>query len=73
MIRQVMSHMGGIELYGIVSFLVFFVFFLGMLVWVARLRRGHLEAMGRLPLEDATPGAGTPDRPSDPHIEHSHE
>ncbi len=51
MIRNVLSHIGGVEVYGIVSILLFFLFFTGMLVWAFRLGRGHLEAMGRLPLE----------------------
>lgn len=73
MIRNVLSHMGGIELYGVVSLLLFFVFFLGMLIWVARLRRGHLDAMGRLPLEEDPPAKGPPVRTSDPQTDHAHE
>jgi cytochrome c oxidase cbb3-type subunit 4 len=51
MIRNVLTHTGGVEVYGIISILLFFVFFTGMLIWAYRLRRDHLEAMGRLPLD----------------------
>lgn len=53
MIRNVLSHIGGIELYGVISVLLFFTFFIGMLVWAFRLKTGHLESMGKLPLDDA--------------------
>jgi cytochrome c oxidase cbb3-type subunit 4 len=55
MIRNVLSHISGVELYGIVSILLFFAFFTGMLVWAFRLGRGHLEAMRQLPLNDDPP------------------
>jgi hypothetical protein len=54
MIRNVLSHIGGIEAYGILSILLFFAFFTGMLVWAFRIKPGHLEAMGRIPLHDGT-------------------
>lgn len=61
MIRNVLTHIGGIEAYGIASILLFFAFFTGMLVWAFRLNRRHLEAMGRLPMDDGAP------RPADTH------
>lgn len=54
MIRNVLSHIGGVELYGILSILIFFSFFIGMLVWVFRLRRPHLDTMAALPLQEDT-------------------
>lgn len=56
MIRNIVSHIGGIEAYGLVSIAIFFAFFLGMLVWAFRLNRRHLDRMSRLPLEDDEPG-----------------
>lgn len=68
MIRNVLSHIGGVEAYGIFSVLLFFIFFSVMLVWAIRLRRVDLEHCGALPLaaDDlpashlaaATPGTG---------------
>lgn len=56
MIRNILTHIGGIEVYGIASITLFFAFFLGMLAWAFRLNRRHLDRMGRLPLEDDDPG-----------------
>jgi cytochrome c oxidase cbb3-type subunit IV len=54
MIRNVLTHIGGVEIYGILSILIFFSFFIGMLVWVFRLRRPHLDTMAALPLQEDT-------------------
>ena len=61
MIRNVLTHISGVEIYGIVSVGLFFAFFIGMLVWAFRLKRPDLDAMGRLPLQDQ------PELPSDSH------
>jgi cbb3-type cytochrome oxidase subunit 3 len=61
MIRNVLTHIGGVEVYGIASIILFLVLFLGMLVWAFRLRRNHLDAMGRLPLEDDAEHAAGPE------------
>ena len=52
MIKNVLTHIGGIEAYGIISISLFFVFFTGMLIWAFRLDRRDLDAIGRLPLGD---------------------
>jgi cbb3-type cytochrome oxidase subunit 3 len=51
MIRNVLTHIGGIENFGILSISLFFAFFVGMLVWAFRQKRSHLNAMSALPLE----------------------
>ena len=52
MIRNVLQNMGGhIEAYPIISLVIFFSFFLGMLLWVFSLSRRHLQHMSNLPLE----------------------
>ena len=40
----------GIGIYPLLSFLVFFVFFLGVLWWVATVRRSHIDHMAALPI-----------------------
>ncbi|MGE3311340.1 MAG: cbb3-type cytochrome oxidase subunit 3 [Limisphaerales bacterium] len=61
MIKNVLTHIGGVEVYGIVSVLLFFVFFIGILLWAYRLKRTDLESIGRLPLQDGfDPEAPTP-------------
>jgi hypothetical protein len=54
MIRNVLTHMDGIEVYGLISILLFFFFFAGTLVWAFRLNRHHLDAMGRIPLDETS-------------------
>jgi cbb3-type cytochrome oxidase subunit 3 len=58
MIRNVLQEIGGVGLYGVISLLLFFLVFVGMLIWVLRLRRPHLDEMSKLPLDgDDTNGS----------------
>jgi hypothetical protein len=54
MIKNVLTHIGGIENYGVISLTLFFVCFTGMLIWVLCLKRSALDARARLPLETET-------------------
>lgn len=63
MMQNVLSRLGGVAGYGIISILLFFVFFTGMLVWAMRLKRPYLDRMGSKALEegavvDPATGAG---------------
>lgn len=51
MIRNVLEHIGGIERYGIISILLFFACFTGVLVWVFLLKKPFLNRMAAKPLE----------------------
>lgn len=51
MIRNVLEHLGGIEHYGIISILIFFVCYAGMLVWACWLKKPYLRRMAAKPLE----------------------
>ena len=52
MIRNVLQNMGGhIEAYPIISLVIFFSIFIGMLLWVFSLSRNHVQHMSNLPLE----------------------
>jgi len=51
MIRNVLEHIGGVGLYGIISIGLFFAFFLGMLIWALRLKKNYLDSMRELPLD----------------------
>ena len=58
MYKEVLDKITGIGLYGIVSILIFFVFFSGMLVWSLALKKTYLHKMGSLPLDGCErPGA----------------
>ncbi|HHY84186.1 MAG TPA: hypothetical protein GYA07_01430 [Verrucomicrobia bacterium] len=54
MIRNVLTNIGGIGLYGVISILIFVGIFLTVLVWMLTLKRSYVEAVRKLPLEDGT-------------------
>ena len=54
MIQNVLTHIGGIGGYGVVSLCLFFAVFLGVILWITRLKRNYLDSMRTLPLDDDT-------------------
>jgi hypothetical protein len=52
MIKNILEHIGGIGVYGIISICLFFAVFLGALIGVARMKKSHVDAMSALPLAD---------------------
>ncbi len=57
----------GIEIFPLIAFLIFFGFFTGLLLFVWKMSKSHVEAMGQLPLENddcpfpTTPTLSTPE------------
>ena len=54
MLKFIKHHMEtiiGIEIYPIISLLIFFLFFIGIIYWVMRMDRKHIDEVGNLPLE----------------------
>ena len=45
MIENVMNKMGGVGVFGLISICLFFVFFIGMLVWTFCLKKPYLKSM----------------------------
>ena len=58
MIENVLSKMGGVDMYGIISICLFFAVFVGVLLWTLRLKKPYLNAMRELPLE-GSPASGS--------------
>lgn len=52
MIENVLSDIGGVGMYGVISICIFFVFFVGVIVWMLRLKKPYLKSMSTMPLED---------------------
>jgi hypothetical protein len=52
MIKNVLSDIGGVELYGIISICLFFVVFIGAVLWAVALKKPFLKSMSQLPLDD---------------------
>jgi hypothetical protein len=50
--EKVLSSIGGVGMYGIISICIFFAFFTGMLIWAFCLKKPYLKSMRDLPLED---------------------
>lgn len=48
--KEVLRSIAGIEIYPLISFGIFFLFFLGLLVYVFVANRQHLHDMSALPL-----------------------
>ena len=59
MIKNVLSDIGGVGLYGVISISLFFTVFLGMLIWVGLMKKSFAQRMSALPLHD---GEIKPDR-----------
>jgi hypothetical protein len=51
MIKNVLTHIDGIGLYGVVSICIFFAFFAGMLLWAFARKKTYLDQMSALPLD----------------------
>jgi hypothetical protein len=52
MIKNVLTNIGGISLYGVVSILIFVVVFTAVFLWMLMLKKPYCQAMQALPLED---------------------
>jgi hypothetical protein len=51
MLEHVTHQLGGVGMFGIFSLCLFFLFFLGTMLWALCLKKNYLNAMGELPLE----------------------
>ena len=51
MFKNILTDIGGIGIYGIISLVLFFSVFVGMLWFVTSMRRNHSEHMSQLPLD----------------------
>lgn len=54
MIKNVLEHIGGVGAYGVISILLFFTVFIGVIFRVARMNRSQAESMAAIPLDDGT-------------------
>jgi cbb3-type cytochrome oxidase subunit 3 len=42
----------GIEIFPIISFLIFFIFFIVLFIWVARMHKSEVTELANLPFEE---------------------
>lgn len=59
MFKAVFAGAGELAIYPVISLLLFLSIFVGVLVWVFRLNKPHLEHMSKLPLENNSAKGGT--------------
>ena len=51
-IKHNMETIVGIEVFPIISFIIFFVFFIGLFVWVAKMQKSEVNFMAAMPLDE---------------------
>lgn len=52
MIKNVLSDIGGVGLYGVISISLFFAVFIGMLIWACSMKKSFAQKMSAYPLHD---------------------
>lgn len=51
-IKHNMETIAGVEVYPIISLLIFFIFFVGLTIWVLSYKKEKIEEMSQIPLND---------------------
>jgi cytochrome c oxidase cbb3-type subunit 4 len=51
MFKEVLQSIEGIEIYTIVSMIIFILFFIGMTIWLFKVDKKYIKDMSELPLE----------------------
>ncbi len=51
-IKHNMENISGIEIYPIITLVIFFTFFIGLGIWVLGYKKEAIEELSNLPLED---------------------
>jgi hypothetical protein len=51
-IKHNMESIIGIEVFPIISFLIFFLFFIVLFIWVAKMQKSEVNALAALPLDN---------------------
>ena len=54
-IKHHLDTIAGIGIYPVISFLIFFGFFLLVLLWIRKVSRAHITHMANLPLMEEAP------------------
>ena len=54
MVKSILTHIGGIANYGIISMSLFIFVFVGMLIWTFSLKSSHLKHMAAVACEPET-------------------
>lgn len=60
MYKNVLQGIDNVAIWPIISFVIFFLFFLVLIWWVVTADKGYIRKMKRLPLEDSPTGTLDP-------------
>ena len=52
-IKHNMETIVGVEIFPLISFIIFFSFFIGLIIYVMRIKKSSIEEISALPLEDS--------------------
>ena len=52
MYKEVLQHTGNLAIWPVISFVIFFTFFIGLVWWAVTADRDYVEEMSELPLDD---------------------
>ena len=52
MFKEVLQSIEGIDIYTIVSMIIFILFFIGMTIWLFKVDKKYIKQMSELPLEE---------------------
>lgn len=50
--RQFLNGVQGVDIYLIISLLIFFSFFIGMLIWLLRAKKSYIEEVKNIPFNE---------------------
>lgn len=54
MYKDILNSIKGVEIYPIITLIIFFIVFIALIIWVFKLDKSKVEEMSLLPLEDST-------------------
>ena len=60
MYKEILRSIENIEIYPIISLLIFVTFFVGMFIWVVRVPKSYVDHMETLPMDE---NESTPSKP----------
>lgn len=52
MFKHYFEQINGVDIWPLISFIFFFIFFIGLTIWVIRARKEDMDEKSKLPLDD---------------------
>jgi cytochrome c oxidase cbb3-type subunit IV len=58
MYKEVARNIPNVSIYPIISFLIFFLFFLGLLIWIVKVDKKLIDKMKNIPMDNNPQNSG---------------